>query len=160
MCVCVCVLPLPHIRRSTTLTSVHWSMPSPTKTPLTVTPRCVLVCLCVCVLTWYEVLCACLPLPSPQVVCTLPELAVVGLHFLGPNAGEVIQGFATAMRWEGGRGGEGSGGEGEGREGKVMTRLVCQWLLSSVLNTTYSGWEKELECVVWCIAQVLCSLYM
>ena len=33
-----------------------------------------------------------------QVVCSLPHEEVVGLHFTGPNAGEVLQGFAVAMR--------------------------------------------------------------
>jgi thioredoxin reductase (NADPH) len=33
-----------------------------------------------------------------KVVCSLPHEEVVGLHFTGPNAGEVLQGFAVAMR--------------------------------------------------------------
>lgn len=35
-----------------------------------------------------------------QAVCLREgEQEVLGLHFLGPNAGEVIQGFAAAMRY-------------------------------------------------------------
>ena len=35
-----------------------------------------------------------------QAVCLREgEQDVLGLHFLGPNAGEVIQGFAAAMRY-------------------------------------------------------------
>lgn len=33
-----------------------------------------------------------------KTVCLLPELKVLGVHYLGPNAGEVMQGFAVAMR--------------------------------------------------------------
>jgi thioredoxin reductase (NADPH) len=38
------------------------------------------------------------PLCTLQVVCDLSDdLRVLGLHILGPNAGEVAQGFGTAM---------------------------------------------------------------
>ena len=32
-----------------------------------------------------------------KVIVHLPDDKVVGIHFLGPNAGEVIQGFSVAM---------------------------------------------------------------
>ena len=36
---------------------------------------------------------------ASQLVCNLDQgQRVVGLHYLGPNAGEVTQGFATALR--------------------------------------------------------------
>lgn len=28
----------------------------------------------------------------------LPRI-ILGMHFVGPNAGEVIQGYAAAMKW-------------------------------------------------------------
>jgi thioredoxin reductase (NADPH) len=33
-----------------------------------------------------------------KVICEPTEARVVGIHYLGPNAGEVIQGLAVAMK--------------------------------------------------------------
>ena len=34
-----------------------------------------------------------------KVICMRDGGKVLGIHFLGPNAGEVIQGFAAALRF-------------------------------------------------------------
>uniref|UniRef100_A0A3B5BDH0 Thioredoxin reductase 1, cytoplasmic n=1 Tax=Stegastes partitus TaxID=144197 RepID=A0A3B5BDH0_9TELE len=33
-----------------------------------------------------------------KVICHVPDQRVVGLHIMGPNAGDILQGFVTAMR--------------------------------------------------------------
>ena len=112
MCVCMCVCmvyvhvccvqaPTPALCccRCFMRTLLLWSMHYLTRTPHTATPRCAPVLVSVCVPAPPAIP---MPLPpsclSSQVVCSMPELTVVGLHFLGPNAGEVTQGFAAAMR--------------------------------------------------------------
>ena len=36
-----------------------------------------------------------------KLVCVGSEERVVGLHMTGPNAGEMLQGFAVAIKYEG-----------------------------------------------------------
>ena len=62
---------------------------------------------------------------------------MVGLHFLGPNAGEVIQGFTTAMRWEGqGWGPLPLGGRGRGGD-------HCHEVGGAGVGATAMRWEGQ-----------------